>query len=433
MNASPVIAATLGADTLLRLGTAVALGLLIGLEREFAHRREPGASENELFAGARTFALFALLGWAGALLSDITASMLPFIALLVLGGALIVSAYIGVFRTAQFGMTTEVAALLTIALGALCRWTDLSLPVGLGVAVSVLLELKVRTRSLAATLAPADMMATLKFAVITAIVLPVLPRKPIFPKPFDIWVPYDLWLVVVFVSAISFLGYLLHKLIGARQGVALAGLLGGLVSSTAVTLSFARRERGAPEFARIFACGILIAWSITFARVAVLVTIINAGLLVPLWPTLLLGFLFCGGSALVLFLPTSAAANQGEENLTNPFELVPALSFGVVFGIVLFFVHIAPSYFGNAGVYLTSIISGLVEVDAITASLARLTAVVSGLPSATAAAGITLAIIANTLVKGGIAAVTGTSALRRILLPAGGGLGLALGAVWMLT
>ena len=140
-------------------------------------------------------------------------------------------------------MTTEVAAVITLTAGALCFWGELELAAALGVSTTVLLALKLQTRTLVRNITPGDVYATLTFAVIALVILPVLPRTGYGPPPFDVLVPHKIWLMVIFISGISFLGYLLIKIVGARRGVGLTGLLGGLASSTAVTLSFAQRSK----------------------------------------------------------------------------------------------------------------------------------------------------------------------------------------------
>jgi uncharacterized membrane protein (DUF4010 family) len=219
-------------DVFYRFGAALVLGLLAGLQREFAK----GHEEEDLFAGARTFTLLSIAGASSAYLAILTASTSVLVAGLMIMGVMIIAAYIVGSQLGEIGQTTEVAAVVMVLVGALCIAGDVTVAVAVGVTTTVILSLKLQAESLAKRLTKEDIYATLKFAVITVIVLPVLPRHGYGPPPIDSLVPFNIWLMVVFISGISFLGYILIKLVGPSRGVGLTGILGGLVSSTAVTL-----------------------------------------------------------------------------------------------------------------------------------------------------------------------------------------------------
>ncbi|MDX1545827.1 MAG: MgtC/SapB family protein [Rhodothermales bacterium] len=401
-----------------RFGAALAIGLLVGLQREYAYRHEPKDDEDEeLFAGARTFSLLALLGCGAAFIADLAASPWVFVAILVLAGGLITAAYVVEAREGSAGLTTEVAALLTVLAGALCFWDALGIAAALGVAVTVLLALKLQTRSLVRNLDREDVYATLKFAVITLIILPVLPREPIVEtEPFEVLVPYKIWLMVVFISGISFLGYILIQLVGARRGVGLTGVLGGLASSTAVTLTFAQRSRDTEGMARSFGLAILLAWSVMFVRVMVEVAAVNPPLLSRVWLPMTAATVVSLAYCAYLYLRREQDSGAETGEFTNPFELGPALTFGALYAVILLAANAARLYFGDAGVYASSIASGLADVDAITLSMAELSRN-DGLDPATATRAIVLAAASNTVVKGGIVLTTGSKALRKVLLP----------------
>jgi uncharacterized membrane protein (DUF4010 family) len=261
-----------------------------------------------------------------------------------------------------------------------------------------------------------DVYATLKFAAIAIIALPLLPNRPVAPAPFDVLNPYKICLLVVFISGISFLGYILFQVVGARRGIALTGLLGGLVSSTAVTLSFAQRSREDPAPGRLYALAITVAWTMMFARILVIVAVLNAALLAVAWPPLLAGIVVGLGYSAYLLLARGDGAGT-DVRLTNPFELRPALIFALVYTGVLVVAKVLPTYLGNAGLYLSSVFASVVDVDAITLSLADLSAGAGVVPLRTAALAVALAALANTVVKGGIIAVAGTRELRRAMLP----------------
>jgi uncharacterized membrane protein (DUF4010 family) len=403
-------------DLLYRFGVAVVIGLLIGLQREYAFWRRKHRPDDELFAGARTFPLIALLGSAGAFAAEALGSSMGFIgALLVLGGLLVVAHY---RRSAEAdtGLTTEVAAVLTLFMGALCFWDRLELAAALGVTVAVLLALKVQTHALARTIDREDVYATLKFAVITAVVLPLLPEEGYGPPPFNVLVPYNVWLMVVLISGISFFGYVLIKVVGPRRGVGLTGILGGIASSTAVTLSFAQRSHDAKPLARPFALAIVLAWTIMFVRVLVEVAVLNRALLMAVWKPIGAALLVGAGYCLYLYWSEDLEKQDEPDAFKNPFELGPALTFGALYAVILVGASAAESYFGTAGVYVSSFASGLADVDAITLSMAELSRNGS-VDVPVAARAVVLAAVANTLVKGGIVLATGAHALRPHILP----------------
>lgn len=420
-------------NALLRASTAIALGAMVGLQREFSHRQQLGSptttgipvGDQELFAGTRTFALISLCGWVSAELAhrldDVTAIWLGFTTV----AALLVAAHL--LSRGERGLTTEVAALVTFLLGVLCHAAPLTLPIALAVAVSVLLAIKLYTRSLVSALTPDEVFATLKFAVMTAIVLPVLPNTPVLPSPFDVWVPYDIWLMAVLIAAIGFAGYLLHKVFGARQGTAIAGLLGGLVSSTAATLSFARASRLAGAPSRLLAGALLLAWSTMFLRVGIEVLVIRHALFASVWPVLLLPLLAAAPFVWLALRTPDATDADGEPVLSNPFELWPALGFAGLYAVVLLAADLAFSFAGQTGLYAASFVSGTVDVDAITLSLAgRSGAVTNPLPADVAVRGIALALLANTLVKTVMVAALGGAQVRTQVLRAGSAMVAAL-------
>jgi uncharacterized membrane protein (DUF4010 family) len=262
-----------------------------------------------------------------------------------------------------------------------------------------------------------DVYATLKFAVITAIILPVLPNQSYGPPPLDVFNPYKAWLMVVLISGISFLGYMLIKIVGARQGIGLTGLLGGLTSSTAVTLSFAQRSQDQRELARPFALAITSAWAVMFIRVVVAVAALNVSLLRVLWLPLAasaaVGLTYCA----YLYL-SQRSDEKGDVAFSNPFELGPAVKFGLLYMAILVVAKAAQTYLGDTGVYISSIVAGAADVDAITLSMAELSRAGGGLDLRTAAQAIVLAAMSNTITKGGIVLAVGASTLRRALLPA---------------
>lgn len=401
------------ADLFLRFGSALAIGLLVGLQREHAQ----GERREKLFAGVRTFPLLALVGVAGALVADLMHSPWPLVAILVSMSGLIAIAYQANTRLGRLGLTTETAAILTLLTGVLCYHDHYEVAAALAVVITWLLSLKVEMHGLAARMTREDLFAVLKFAVITLIILPVLPNQNYGPPPLDVLNPYRIWLMVVFISGISFLGYVLIKVLGPRRGIGLSGLLGGLVSSTAVTLSFSQRSRDRAELANPLALAITVSWTTMYLRVLAVVAVLNLALASLLWlPMLasaLAGLVYCG----YLFL-RQRTDETGDIEFSNPFELRPALQFGLIYAVILVVSKGAQVSLGDAGVYLSSLAAGLVDLNAISLSMAELSVGGAVVSLETAARALVLAAIANTVVKGGIVLTTGSRGLRRALWPA---------------
>lgn len=393
-----------------RFAVSLVIGGLIGLQREFSYDHP----ERELAAGVRTFALICLLGCAGALLSDLAGSPWIFgILLLILGVLFSVSHLIESFQRA-YGLTTEVSAVLTLLVGAIAYWGDYKLAIALGVAITVLLSAKAEMSRFVLNLTRSDVYATLKFAVISAIVLPILPNHPFGPPPFAIFNPFQIWLLVVFISGMNFVGYILIKVLGAQKGIGLTGLLGGLASSTALTLSFTQRSRDNPALAGPFAFGIIVAWTVMFFRVVAEVMVVNRALIGVIWEPVLAAVCAGLGYCLILFLRQRRGGGMGEVDFANPFELGPAVKFGLIFTAVLLISKAAHLYMGKTGIYLSALISGLADADAVVLSLAQLSR--EGTDPVVAGQGIVLAAVSNTFAKGGIVLLTGGQALRRAIV-----------------
>jgi uncharacterized membrane protein (DUF4010 family) len=313
------------------------------------------------------------------------------------------------------GQTTEIAILITVLIGALCYWDQLILAAALGITTTVLLSLKLETDRLVRNLTREDIFAALQMAVISLIILPILPNESLLPAPFDVLNPFQVWLMVVFISGINFLGYVAIKIVGPERGISLTGLLGGLASSTGTTLGFSERSRREHSLAKVFALGIMLAWTVMFARVLVEVGVIYLDLLRLVWRPIaaagLVGLIYC----IYLHFQTRSREKDSLE-FSNPFDLVSAIKFGLLYAVILVLARAAQLYFGNTGVYLSSLISGLADVDAITLSLSQLSQA-GNLEITVAAQSIILAATANTVVKGVMVLVGGAPMLKRTILP----------------
>ena len=405
-----------------RFGAALALGLLIGTQREFQHRREENGASSP-YAGIRTFPLLALMGGLGAVLSAAFGSPWILAAVLLAGGAFAVAAYRAGVARGDTGLTTEVAVFVTALLGALCLTADLGVVVAVGVAVAILLELKPESRRFVRALKEDELEAALKFAAVSALILPVLPDETYGPPPFDVVSPFKVWLMVVFISGISFLGYVLTKVVGATRGVGLTGLVGGLASSTATTLSFAERSKAKAALSGALAMGVFAAWAVMFARVLVEAGVVNPALLGAVWPAITAGGVAGLAYAAFLWVRNRKAEEEGEADpeeeaaFTNPFELKSALAFGALYAVILVGSKAAEMYLGTTGLYASAIASGLADVDAVTLSMAELSRPGGSVGLDTAATAVTLAAASNTVVKGGIVVATGSAAMRKAIIP----------------
>jgi len=409
---------TTEASLFYRFGVALFIGLLIGLQREYT-ADQYGIREGRLsmFAGLRTFSLMALVGAAAAMIADLLDAPWAFVGIIVPLGLLIAVGYYVTASRGDAGMTTEVAALVTVLAGALAYWNQVVLAVALAVITTGLLSLKLELHGFVERLTREDIFAVLKFALITAIILPVLPDETFGPPPFDVLNPYTIWLLVVLISGISFLGYVLMKLLDAREGITLTGLLGGLASSTATTLSFAQRSQKHAEFSPSFALAIMLAWMVMFVRALVEVGTVNRALLEVVWLPMALaagaGLLY----AVYLYFFGRREDDHEQVALSNPFELSTAIKFALIFTVVLIVSRAGEYYLGETGIYLSSLIAGLADIDAVALSLSELSAGGDGLELTMAARGVLIAALANTVTKGGIVLAAGTPALRRALLP----------------
>jgi len=398
--------------TALRFAAALGLGVLLGLERE---RAKTEAS----FAGVRTFGLLALAGGTAAFSQSVL--VLPWLALAIFAAVsgLVIVSYAVTAQRGDLGVTTEVSALLSFLLGFLCVSGHVVTAAGLAVASGAVLALKEWLHRLAGRIETADVEATLKFAIVSIIILPLVPDQDFGPPPLDVVNPYKIWLMVVLISGLNFASYLLVKTVGAEHGIGLTGLLGGLVSSTAVTLGFAQRSRQEPGQIPPLALGILVAWTVMFFRVVVLVAAVNRDLV----PGIGIAMAAFGVPSLAICWllwrrqrsAETATVSAGE----NPFELGEAIRFGLLFGVITFAAKAAQVYLGDAGLYLAGAIAGLTDVDAIALSMAQL-AQQDAASAGPAARTIVIAVASNTLFKAGMVAFLGAPGLRRIIVAAAG-------------
>ncbi|MFO7576534.1 MAG: DUF4010 domain-containing protein [Pelovirga sp.] len=381
-------------DIALSLFVALAIGLLIGIERGWRGRDE---QEGERIAGIRTFSLIGLLGCVAALLAQEGNPWFISIAFVAVSALIITSHILEVRANQDVGTTTAFTMMLTFVLTA---WSAYGHPVPaltVTVIVITLLGHKPGLHAWLKKIAPRDFFSAIKLLIISVVFLPLLPNRGY--GPWEALNPHWIWLMVVLVSGLSFLGYLVIQITGRKTGTIITAIAGGLVSSTAVTLTLARFARQQAD-SRIFAGAVLLASSIMFPRVAIEVLVVHPGLLRALW--LPLAVMLAGLLCVFYWLWRQQRRDDGIDSpafeLQSPLQLDVALKLGLLLAAILLLSAAMQEWFGDRGIYALSLVSGLMDVDAITLSLAR--AAKTGLGDAVAARGIVLACAANTLFKG---------------------------------
>jgi uncharacterized membrane protein (DUF4010 family) len=406
--------------------TALLIGALLGIERE----RHKAEHDDLTIGGLRTFILFTLIGALGGWLTLVLES--PWILGAALLGALapVMAGYVLSARTQPdaIGLTTELAAIAACLLGAMTTLGYRELAVGLGVMVAAVLAYKQPLHLIVHKLDRDDVYAGLRLLIATFIILPLLPDHPI--DPWGALNPRSLWILVLLISSLSLVGYVATRLLGAHRGIPLTGLAGGLGSSTAVTLAFSRQSRD-PAYASAapaLASGILLAWTVMFVRVLVMVLVVNRSLL----PLLVTPFVAMAVVTLAFawFLRGRDGTRGHAEGvpLKNPFSLTAAARFAAFFALVLLVVKIVQTSAPDRGVYLVAALAGTTDVDAITLSMSQYA---RGGIAAIAAQAITIATLTNTAVKTVMVSVLGSAGVRKPVLIAGAAV-FATGAIALL-
>ena len=381
---------------------ALLIGALVGIERE----KRKAASKEPSFGGLRTFILFAEAGAVSAWLSLQLDTAWIFTATLLAAVTVITAGYVFESRVNpdSLGLTSELAALCVYLLGGAVMYGQAEIAVVLAVVTASVLAFKQPLHGIVEKLGTDDIHAGLRLLIATFIVLPLLPDRTL--DPWDALNPYSLWLLVILISSLSLVGYVAVRWLGTTHGSVVTGLTGGLVSSTAVTLSFAKqsKESSAPS-GDALATGILVAWTVMFARVLVAVAVVHAPLLGRLAVSLgIVGAVTALSAGYCYWRSTRQKQGKHTETtdvpLRNPFSLISAFKFGLVFAAMLLAVKIGQQYLPQGGLYALAAIAGLTDVDAITLSMARLAQ--QGGDATVAAGSIVIAALSNTLVKCGL-------------------------------
>lgn len=377
-----------------RLGVALGLGLLVGLQRE---RAKPH------LGGLRTLPLVTIFGTVCGFLAQsfggwvVAAGLVAIAALLVLGNVLRE-------EYDDAGITTEAAFLLMFGVGAYLAVGEIAVAVAVGGGAAVLLEFKGQIHGVAERLSDRDVTAVMRFALLSLVILPALPDATY--GPYGVFNPRNTWVLVVLIVGISLAGYIVYKFFGETAGTVFGGVLGGVISSTATTVSYAKRSAGTKGADRAAAIVIAIASTVVYVRVLVEIGAVAPGFLAVAAPPLLIQMAAMAAVALVLWFRSEGEEAQMPDQ-GSPSELKSALVFGAIYVVVLFAVAATMQYLGTKGLYVVAGISGLTDVDAITLSTAQLV----GAGRVEQGVGwrvITVGVISNLVFKAGIVAMLGS-------------------------
>ncbi|NEW80240.1 MAG: MgtC/SapB family protein [Gelidibacter sp.] len=386
----------------------VGIGFVLGLEREFSQYSE----KEKNFAGLRTFTIVALLGFLTAYFG-IALSYWIFIAGFLGVVAIVAISYWVTSNRGDIGSTTEFAVIFTFLLGSLVLVGNINISLALTVVMLVLLSLKVRLRTMIGQLTQNEVYAFVRFVVFALLILPFLPNQ--YYGPYDVINPRDVGWIIVLVSGIGFVGYILMKFLGTDRGILLTSILGGLVSSTFVTFTFSKKSKETPELSKNYAVGIFAAATIMVIRVFLLVYIFNKSMLVALTIPLFIIFLTALGVALFFYKSQFGKPRTIDKIvLGDPLNIKNAVFFGVFYMGILLLVSYANQTYGTKGIYISSAISALTDIDAIAISVSKLAETTLNLLIAQNA--ILLAVLSNTVVKIGITVFMGSKALKKYVL-----------------
>ena len=392
------------------LATALAIGLIIGIERGWELRE---VREGLRSAGVRTFGLTGLFGGISALFAAELGVSAFAVALLGLTGIIIASYALTALQTKDFGATTELALLVTFGLGALAVRDFKTEAVAAAVVVTGLLGFKGELHHSLEHIDQQELRGTLQLLLIAAVILPLLPDQDL--GPWQALNPRTIGLLVLLIAGISYVGYFAMRLFGTRVGLLVSAILGGLTSSTAATVSFARMARHSEASTALLGAGIALAAATMAIRLLLEVAVVNVAII----PRLVLPFAALtfvpSIAALVIARRTQPGAAAAPLIVKNPLELGTAVGFGAILALVFLLIRLAQTWFGDAGIYAVSAISGIADVDAVSLSLAQ--AANTDLPASVAATGILLVVFINTVVKALLATLIGGWSLARWCLP----------------
>lgn len=386
------------------LGIALAIGLLIGLERGWRTRDQ---NEGMRVAGLRTYGLISLLGGLSGILTQQVDTYLMGFVFLGLTSVLLLAYSKSLDKFKDYSITGTIASLTTFTLGALTVYGHITLAAASAVVLTSLLGFKPLLHGWMKKLEQHELHATLKLLLISVVILPILPDQNY--GPWAAFNPYHIWWMVVLIAGISYLGYFAIKIVGNQHGPVLTGALGGLVSSTAVTLNLSKLSTQYPNMENVLAAGILTACATMFARTLLLTSIMNPTLFRALLPALLVMSIFTYFVAFLLWQNGREFRTTEQITLENPFQLGMALKFGAFLVVIMLLSNLLKIYFGDMGTYFLAATSGLADVDPITLSISQMSN--GGLNVSVAAKAILIAVSVNSGIKSIFSWVVGSLAL----------------------
>ena len=405
------------------LGIALAIGLLIGLERGWRARDR---DEGMRVAGLRTYGMISLLGGVSGILAQQVNSFFMGFVFLGLTSVLLLAYSKSLDKFGDFSITGIIASLITFTLGALTVFGHITLASASAVVMTSLLGFKPLLHGWLKKLEQQELYATLKLLLISVVMLPILPDQGY--GPWATFNPYHIWWMVVLIAGISYLGYFAIRIVGNQHGPVLAGALGGLVSSTAVTLNLSKLSAQQPNMENVLAAGILTACATMFARTLILTSVMNLTLFRVLLPALLIMTIFTYCVAFLLWRNAREFKTVEDVALENPFQLGVALKFGAFLVLIMLLSKLLKVYFGDMGTYFLAAASGLADVDPITLSMSQMSK--EGLDVSVAARAIVISVSVNSGIKSIFSWVIGGRALA---LRVGGALVGALVAGLLIT
>ncbi len=396
---------------LLDFALAAFIGALVGIERE---KRK--AEQDPSVGGLRTFILIALSGAVAAWLTEKTGQSWLFLGFgIMVIAVILIGFYAHAMRDPELpGLTTEMAAVLVYLLGGLTMYGFRELSVALAIATSALLAWKEPLKGMVGRLDRDDFYAGLKLMIATFIVLPVLPDSPI--DPMNAINPHRMWQLVIFISGISLLGYVATRIAGTAAGTALSGLFGGMVSSTAVSLSFARQSKldeQRPGAIEALAGGLMLSWAVMYVRILIIAYVANQAfgqaLVIPMLALAIACALIAG--VFLRWRPRPAEAAEARAlTLKNPFSLMAAMRFALLFTAVTVAIKLVADIWPGAGIYAVSALSGLIDATPIALSMTQFATSPQTIQLAVTA--VLLGTAVNNLAKFGLVASLGTAGLR---------------------
>ncbi|HEY9169395.1 MAG TPA: DUF4010 domain-containing protein [Lutibacter sp.] len=395
-------------DFVIRMLVTAGIGFVLGLEREYSQY----AQKVEIFAGLRTFMLVALLGFLTAFLGTEFSNWI-FIAGFLSVVCIVAISYWVTSNKGNIDGTTEFAIIFTFLLGGLVFTGNINLSLAITVITVVLLSLKVTLRSIIGQITQTELFAFVRFVVIALLILPFLPNE--FYGPYEVINPREVGWVIVLTSGIGFVGYILMKFLGTNRGILLTSILGGMVSSTLVTFTFSKKSKENPQLSQNYAVGIFAAATIMVLRIFLLVFIFNKMMLIQLAIPLLIILITAFGITL-FFYNSNFGKPQTIDKIVlgDPLNIKNAVFFGVFYTGILLLVSYANEVYGTSGIYISSAISALTDIDAIAISVSKLGG--NTMNTLFAQNAILIATLSNTIVKIGIAVFTGSQKLKKYVL-----------------